>query len=137
MLEEGDRRKQKDENFCGIGNQEVPTPYSPQGSTQQKNPGPDGGFDVLLREPADPVTWAPTSPAGAHPTLVLLAPLLTPSQTRWLLPNVSSFQTYFSLFLAPRPGPAIGAYGIKGRPTSAISEALTFHLCTARGQFSA
>ena len=41
-------------------------PFGPQWSPRQENPGPGCASDVLFWEPADPVTWAPTFPAGAH-----------------------------------------------------------------------
>lgn len=66
-------------------------------------------------------------PAGACLTLVLVAPLSTGSPTRWLFPNVSSFQ----------PDPTAGAYGTETDSSLAAPEALTFHFCMVRGQLSA
>lgn len=109
-------------NLRGTGHAGVPATLRPPAS-----PGPDRGPCVPLRELADPVTWAPPFPAGACLTLVLVAPLSTGSPTRWLFPNVSSFQ----------PDPTAGAYGTETDSSLAAPEALTFHFCMVRGQLSA
>lgn len=57
--EEGERRKQTDASFYGIGSKEVPSTEQLPGVTQQENLGLDHGSDIVFQERVLPSSVPP------------------------------------------------------------------------------